>query len=269
MHCDVGNSVRSKFHCVISANRYGLLMKTAALRVGNSVEIFFLTSLIVLTTFAFAHADQVDMKNGDHYSGKVTALDEKTVVLESDILGTLRLGREKVAAISFGTEQPTTAATPPRLPQGPPVKRLTAPVAGAPNPNIQFNSSLRQDLAANSNLVAKVQSEVLAGAGPKALKKFDDLIGGLSTGDLNIVDLRHEAESVADQLRQLRSSGDDESGGIFDEYLAVLDSFLQQTKPAVPAKTPVAKRPIVTAKPKPATAIPTTLPISAPKDDEE
>ena len=229
-------------YCIIIPARYLSFMKAASLARGT--RVFLLGLFAGWTAVSSIHADQIAMQNGDHYSGKVIALDDHNVVLQSEILGTLRLSRDKVTTISFGTNESTNAA-PNKIPKGPSVARLSAPVAGQPNPTLNLNaSSLRQQIAANSNLVSKVQTEVLAGAGPKAAKKYDELISGLSTGNLNIADLRREAASVAEQLRQLRGSEDDETGGIFDEYLSVLDSFLQETKTATgPATTPQVGKP--------------------------
>ena len=46
-------------------------------------------------------ADQVTMSNGDRYVGRVISLNGDTVVLESDVLGTVRLPRGRVASISL------------------------------------------------------------------------------------------------------------------------------------------------------------------------
>src|SRR5258707_11573164 len=47
-------------------------------------------------------ADQVELQNGDHYVGRVVSLSGETLVLQSDVLGTLRLPRGKVASITLG-----------------------------------------------------------------------------------------------------------------------------------------------------------------------
>src|SRR5947207_3009192 len=47
-------------------------------------------------------ADEVKMQNGDHYYGRVLSLDTNTLVLRSDVLGTVRLPRGKVTLIALG-----------------------------------------------------------------------------------------------------------------------------------------------------------------------
>jgi hypothetical protein len=44
-------------------------------------------------------ADQVEMQNGDRYVGKVLTLNNETLVLQNEVLGTVKLPRVKVAAI--------------------------------------------------------------------------------------------------------------------------------------------------------------------------
>src|SRR5215211_7742734 len=51
-------------------------------------------------------ADELQMSNGDRYVGKIVSLDTNAVVLESDVLGTVRLARSKVASINLGTQAP-------------------------------------------------------------------------------------------------------------------------------------------------------------------
>lgn len=262
----VWSAKKSTFHgCILSPEYYGVLMKAALYRCGSSRGIF-LSVLSLVAVATFSKADQVEMKNGDHYTGKVTSLDASTMVLESDVLGAVRLRRDQVSTLSFGTKQTTTpsAVAVPKPPAVPAVA-ATNPNAAQTQAPLDPNASLRQ-IAANQDLVSQIQSQVLAGAGPEATKKFNNLVGGLSTGNLNLGDLRKEAASVAAQLRQLRNNGDDESGAIFDDYLAILDNFLQETKTAVPpVVAPPVKLPAAKAiKPyAPAPAKPVAVPKSA------
>ena len=60
-------------------------------------------------------ADQVEMQNGDRYAGQVLSLNTNTVVLQSDVLGTLRLPRAKVAVITLGAGPATNSPALPSL----------------------------------------------------------------------------------------------------------------------------------------------------------
>ena len=234
-------------------------MKAASL--GRCILVLL---LLFVATAVSTRADEITMQNGDRYTGKLGAIDDNIVVLNSEMLGTLKIRRDKVASISLGAK-PTTNAAPAtastnEIPKVPHVATLTSrATAAGPNPNVNLNSSLSHEIAANSNLVNEVRSEVLTGGGPKAAAKFDELVDGLATGNINVDDLRKQAASVATQLRELRGNADGESAEIFDEYLGVLDQFVRETGGAQPsnaAQPAATKRPSPSAPPaaKPATS---------------
>src|SRR5687768_6041147 len=75
----------------------------ACLREWVALPVCFFVSL--------AHADQVNMKNGDRFAGKVVSVATNTVILQSQSLGLINLAREQVASISF--IDASTPATPP------------------------------------------------------------------------------------------------------------------------------------------------------------
>jgi hypothetical protein len=203
-------------------------------------------ALICATLLLFAaagrlRADQVEMQNGDRYVGHVLSLNTNTIVLQSDVLGTLRLPRAKVAGITLGPRSPTNSAPPPSLTNG----QVRAPSAAPANAAPAVSPALRQ-LGASTNLIQQVQKQFLSGAGPEANDKFNDLLGGLMSGKLSVDDIRAEAKSAADQLRTLKREGGEEAGLAADAYLAILDHFLKETAPAgsptnAPALSPDSK----------------------------
>src|ERR1039457_6289531 len=64
-------------------------------------------ALLLLRVPLRVWGDQVEMQNGDRYAGHVVSLNTNTVVLRSDVLGTLRLPRSRVAIITL-VPGPTT-----------------------------------------------------------------------------------------------------------------------------------------------------------------
>ena len=77
-------------------------------------------------------AEQIEMQNGDRYVGKVLSLSNNVVVVRSEMLGTVRLPRSKVARITLGPEAGTNSApqaAPARLPAG---AAAVAPTNAAP-----------------------------------------------------------------------------------------------------------------------------------------
>ena len=201
--------------------------KSAPLRNGAAL---LCAALVLFAAPGRLRADQVEMQNGDRYAGQVLSLDTNIVVLQSDVLGTLRLPRAKVAAITLGAGSATNSSPWPVMTNDHVRARLLAPTNAAPN----LSPTFRQ-LGANSNLIQQVQKQFLSGAGPEANTKFNDLLGGLMSGKLSVDDIRAEAKTAADQLRALKREGGEEAGFAADAYLAILDHFLKETTPSGPA----------------------------------
>ena len=174
-------------------------------------------------------ADQVEMQNGDRYAGKVVSVSEDTVVLDSDLLGKVTLPRKKVAALMMGAnvavpKMASNIIMGVAAPANPPVK---APTSALANTNVDLSAELRQ-LGANTNFVGQIRQQMLAGS-PEAAGKYDEMVNGLMSGQLNLNDLRREAQSDADQLRELKRDLGSDAGDSIDAYLSVLDSFLKET----------------------------------------
>jgi len=173
-------------------------------------------------------ADLVEMQNGDRYAGKVLSVSVDTVVLESEVLGKINVPRKKVANLAFGTNAatPKTAANPARVPVS---ANLPAaiPAAALANTNVDLSASLRQ-LGANTNFVGQIRQQMLAGS-PEAAGKYDEMVNDLMSGKLDLNDLRREAKSSADQLREMKRELGSEAGDSIDTYLVVLDDFLKET----------------------------------------
>ena len=174
-------------------------------------------------------ADQVEMQNGDRYAGHVLSLNTNTVVLQSEVLGTLRLPRGKVAGITFGAAPAINSSRPPSPTNG----LVRMPSRTSTNAAPKLSPALRQ-LGANTNLIQQVQKQFLSDAGPEANNKFNDLLGGLMSGRLSVDDIRAQAKTAADQLRALKREGGEDAGFAADTYLAILDHFLMDTAPSGP-----------------------------------
>ncbi len=178
-------------------------------------------ALVLLVATVCLPADEVQMQNGDRYFGKVLSLSTNTLVMHSDLLGAVRLPREKVALITLGT-------TATNFVRGGPMPNLQS--APATNTIFDLSTSLKQ-LEANTNFIQQVQAQFLGAAGPEANKKYNEMVGGLMSGKLSMNDLRTEAKSAADQLKELKRDLGEDAGWALDGYLAILENFLQETGP--------------------------------------
>lgn len=189
-----------------------------------------------------AHADQIEMSNGDRYVGRVLSLNNDTLLLQSEVLGTLRLPRARISAISLEPRAPgsvTNVARPaPLALRSNGTNRISA-AATSTNATTAFSAAMRQ-LSTDSNVVKQVQDQLLTGAGPEAQAKFNDLLSGLLSGKVDLAKLRAEAKSTMDQAKGVRGDMGEE-GAMLDSYLAILDGFLRETEPAVaPTNVPSA-----------------------------
>ncbi len=173
-------------------------------------------------------ADQVEMQNGDRYYGKVISLNADTLVIQSDVLGILRVPRRNVAQINLGAlpvaKAPALSPTTNGL-----APAQTAPTSTNRSPDL---AAMRNQLGANSNVIQQVEAQFLAGADPEAKAKFNELLGGYLSGKLTINDIRAQAQSASDQIRAMRQDLGSEAGIALDGYLAILDHFLKDTSPA-------------------------------------
>ena len=191
------------------------------MRLRTQIAIWAAAGALVIGSI-LSRGDQVQMQNGDRYFGRVLSLNTNTLVLQSDVLGSVRLPRGKVALITLGTVTPTNAAGA----LGAPDNRPAAPT----NDVLDLSTSLRA-LGANTNFIRQVQAQFLGDAGPEANNKFNEMVGGLMSGKLTLNDIRTEAKSAADQLRHLKGDLGDDAGWAFDGYLTILENFLRETAP--------------------------------------
>ena len=201
--------------------------------------LFACTGMVLWFAAAVAlRADVLEMQNGDRYSGQVLALSADTVVLHSEILGKINVPRSKVASLTFGTNAAAAKAAgiPTPLPSP---NRPTATSSNALDSlQLDLSAALGQ-LGGDTNFIGQIRQQMLAG-NPEAAGKFDELVSGLFSGQLNLNDLRRQAESSAAQLRALKRDLGPEADDTLDGYLKILDAFVKEAaaEPANQAPTP-------------------------------
>jgi hypothetical protein len=187
---------------------------------------------MVLVIPLWVCAEQIEMQNGDRYVGKVLSLNADTVVLQNEVLGTVRLPRSKVAQITLGANAGTNLARQASPANGP----VGAAAVSRTNAGPDLPAGLRQ-IGAHTNLIRQVQGKFLGDAGPEANQKFDELLSGLMSGKITVDDVRAQAKMAADQLRALKRDSGEDAGFAADTYLAILDHFLNETAPAAGSVT--------------------------------
>ncbi len=190
------------------------------------LKLQFCGLLLMLAMAPVLRADVLEMQNGDRYSGKVLSMSADTVVLNSEVLGKINVPRSKVANVIFSTNAAASSAAV-NLPR--PVSTNLPIVVNGPavaNTNADLATAFRQ-LGSGTNFVGQIRNQMFAGS-PQAAAKYDELVNGLMSGQINLNDLRKQAQASAEQLRQLKREMP-EAAESFDAYLQVLDSFVNET----------------------------------------
>ena len=62
-------------------------------------------------------------------------------------------------------------------------------------PGPDMTADLR-NLGANTNVIEQIRKQFLADAGPEANNKYDELVGGLLSGKIDMAGLQAEAKSA-------------------------------------------------------------------------
>jgi hypothetical protein len=172
-----------------------------------------------------SRADEVVMQNGDILNGIVLGMSTNDLTLKDDNLGTITLSRAKITSVVFGKVQPPTpwVSTPPN----------DIVIHAYRTPETNSISDLQTELRGlrdQTNLIQEVQAQILgSSASPEAVNKFNELLDGLSTGKIDINELRAEAQSAAQQLESFTNQMGADDSGEAESYLAILNSFLKET----------------------------------------
>jgi hypothetical protein len=171
-----------------------------------------------------AAADQVELSNGDRYTGKVLSVTASEIRLDNEINGLMKLPRNKVRAIYFNqTAAPSTSSS-----------LLPAPRTNAPVVEDGLVKIKKGQI--DPKALEQVQTDILGTAGPEANAMFNDLLKGLMTGRLTSDDLRKQAKDTMAQLQGLQKElGEDDNNPLLASYLGILQKFIDEGQAAKPA----------------------------------
>src|SRR5690606_18489130 len=78
----------------------------------------------------------------------------------------------------------------------------------------------------------------LLNTSPDAQKYFSDRVGGLISGQMDIGDIRNDAEKAVAELEDLKREFGPQMGPAIDPYLGILKRFLRETDPTPGAEKP-------------------------------
>ena len=207
-----------------------------------------LLSAALLATAA-AHADTVQLSNGDSVSGEVILLDAAALTLRSEHLGELHIPRAKVAALFLGEgrveassrrttafepvpDQPKLAGAPAPSPaQAAPRPATAAPRTGAAAGTVEDILGQLQNQGVAPQTMQEMQTQFPLLNTPEVQEFFQDRVGGLASGRLNVQDIRGDAVQALDAINDLEKDLGPEAADALRGYKSILQSFVNQTSP--------------------------------------
>lgn len=195
-----------------------------------------------------AKADMIELTNGDHYRGTVIGMTLTNIDFMSEVQGRVKLPRDKVAQITLHEVTPKPVAARPAAAAAPTVPPLilSGPTAAAPavpatstSTDVVVQQMSQQGV--DPKLVSQIQAQIFGKASPEAAQKFDEMMGGLMSGNMSVSDLRAQAQSSIAQIRAAKKELGEDDGGMLDSYLAILDKFVRESATDNTITTPQAK----------------------------
>jgi hypothetical protein len=198
----------------------------------NLVASLFYSVIVLAAGISRLSADEVGMQNGDRYFGQVLSVSSDTVVMNSEMLGKIKVPRRLVITLVMGANPASTVSSSradvitgtKNLPTVAPVDSSLAGV----KTNVDLAAAFQKLGANGTNFVGQIRDQMLAGS-PEAAGKYDEMANGLMNGSLNLNDVRQQARASADQLRALKQQLGPDADQSLDAYLEVLDNFLKET----------------------------------------
>lgn len=204
---------------------------------------------LLAATATVAKADVLELVNGDHYQGTVIGMNQSNVVFQSEIQGRVSLPRDKVASIVLHEAAAPKLSVQTNAPRS--LILYGTNRASSSTPPGQADAVLQQmrQQGIDPKIASKVQDQIFGQGSPEATQKYNELMGGLLSGTLSIQDIRAEAQNSIKEIQDLKKEiGDDDTGGMLDGYLGILQSFVQETATNAPAGSATTSASIVPTK---------------------
>ena len=183
---------------------------------------------------ALSKADVVELINGDRYQGTVVSMTEGFLEFQSEIQGRVKLPRDKVATITLHSP---TARKPLAKTGTPPPVAAPLILSGASAADANSAPSTPADAVVQQmrregidpKMISQVQEQIFGKGSPEASQKFNQTMAGLVSGQLNIGDIRVQAQNSINQIKDAKKELGGDAGDMLDGYLAILEKFVQQS----------------------------------------
>lgn len=206
-----------------------------------------------LLTAQLALGDTIRLSNGDTMSGKVTTFNEKEIVIKNDIIGEVKIPREKVVAIVLGDRAipgngDAAASGPPNA--SPNLKGKSPEQIVKELTNEKFDLKMLRELeggkigppnqedvlrelrknGAPAGLKEQLMLKLPGFGAPEVQSYYNKQVNGLIDGSVTIDDIRDDAVKARDQLKELQEDLGP-GGAALNGYLSILEGFIDETTP--------------------------------------
>ncbi len=189
-----------------------------------------------------ARADMIELTNGDHYRGTVISMTQSNMEFLSEIQGRVKLPRDKIAQITLHevVAKSVSVTKPAGSPASAPVTVSGAPDASAAAlpqmllpqnaaaPVSQTDAVIQQmrQQGVDPKLIDQVQEQIFGKSSPEAAQKFNEMVGGLTSGSMSVNDLRNQAQAAINQIKSAKKEFGSDAGDMLDGYLVILQKFV-------------------------------------------
>jgi len=211
---------------------------------GFNALSFTLTLGMVALLGVVAHADTLHLNNGDTVSGHVTSVDAKMVKLASENFGEITVPREKIRSIYFGDAKPVQAAVAAapqatntgqadkgyNIPQLPAIVDAQKQYGADTGGSVDDAVKQLQGGAVDPKMIKEITSKLPGFASPEVQEYFNNTLGGLASGKLDVQSVRKDAIYARDQILDLKKDLGPDAAAL-DGYLGILENFIDKSAP--------------------------------------
>ncbi|HWF19549.1 MAG TPA: hypothetical protein VG754_09780 [Verrucomicrobiae bacterium] len=192
-------------------------------------------------------ADVLELTNGDHYRGNVLSMNANSVEFQSEVLGRIVLPRSKVATVTLHEviAKPAANTKTTAMPYGSPIvvaaTNASVGVSTAVVPGSQADTVVRElrKQGVDPKLIDQVQEQIFGKSSPEAAQKFNELMGGLLSGQVSVGDIRKQAQRSINDIKAAKKELGPDAGEMLDSYLGILEKFVQEAGADSSSSTPV------------------------------
>lgn len=222
-------------------------MHQTIMKRGLTTVVALLAATTMLT--GLAQADTLYLNNGDTVSGLVASVDAKMVKLNSENFGEITVPREKIRSIYFGDAKPVPAVvvtTPPEantgstkpgqldpgynIPQLPALVDEQKRYGGDSGGSVDDAVKQLQGGAVDPKMIKELTSKLPGFASPEVQEYFNNTLGGLASGKLDVQSVRKDAIYARDQILDLKKDLGPDAAAL-DGYLGILENFIDKSAP--------------------------------------